>query len=120
MWILVFQQLLIEALLDIIYFPLWWYTKGALHALRWCFDLLKDGNEDLAPGLWLKNIFIPMYGQYDWEGRIISFFMRFFQIIFRTFGLLVWTVFCLGLFIVWLALPIAVAWGLFLSLAVKG
>jgi len=120
MWFLVWQQLLIEVLLDIVYFPLWWYTVGALHAGRWCFDLIKDGNSDLAPGLWLKNIFVPMYGQYDWEGRLISFFMRLVQIIGRSFGLIVWTIFCLALLAVWLVLPVAVVWELFASFAVKG
>ncbi|MFA7653462.1 MAG: hypothetical protein WCX97_00250 [Candidatus Magasanikbacteria bacterium] len=119
MWILVFQQLVVEALLDIIYFPLWWYTGGVARAGRFCLDLFKDGNDDLAPGLWMQNIFTPMYGQYDWQGRIISFFMRLFQVFFRLFGLLVWAVFCFGLFIVWLALPLVVLWGLLNSLAVK-
>jgi hypothetical protein len=112
MWILVWQQLLIEALLDLIYFPLWWYTVGAVRALRWCFDLIKDGNDDLAPAIWISNILTPMYGQYDWQGRLISFFMRSVQIVFRLFALFVWAIFCMGLWLVWLVLPILVVWGI--------
>jgi hypothetical protein len=119
MWVLVFQQLFLEVILDIIYFPLWWYTVGAVRAIRWCWEFIKDGNDDLAPGIWLANLFTPMYGQYDWEGRIISFFMRLVQVIFRALALLVWTVFCLGLFLVWLALPIIMVWGLIHSLSFK-
>jgi len=120
MWFLVWQQLLIEVLLDIVYFPLWWYTVGARHAGHWCFDLIKSGNSDLAPGLWLVNIFVPMYGQYDWRGRVISFFMRLVQIIARSFALVVWTIFCLALFAAWLILPVAVVWGFLSSFTVKG
>ncbi|HSR88895.1 MAG TPA: hypothetical protein VLK22_00655 [Candidatus Udaeobacter sp.] len=107
--ILVLQRLLIETVLDVIYFPIWWYTKGAAHALRWCFNLLKTGNENLAPGLWLANLFVPMFGQFDIQGRIVSFFMRLVQILARTVALAVWLTLCLVLFLVWLALPVLVA-----------
>lgn len=112
MGILILQRLLVESLIDIFYFPLWWYSKGALYALRRCFNLLKSGNENLAPGLWLANIFVPMYGQFDFQGRLISFFMRLAQIIGRLCGLMIWLVFCSILFLIWLALPIFVFWGL--------
>lgn len=105
---LVFQRLLVESVLDIIYFPIWWYTKGALHALRWCFNLLKQGNENLAPGLWFANLFVPMFGQFDIQGRIVSFFMRLVQIFARTVALLVWLGLCFVLFVCWLALPVLV------------
>ncbi len=112
MWILVIQRIAVEAFLDLIYFPLWWYSGGALHAARSCFGLLKDGNQNLAPGLWLTNLFVPMFGQYDWQGRIISFFMRLVQLIARSIALFVWLQICIILWLVWLALPIAVVYGL--------
>ena len=111
MFFLVLQRLLAGALLDILYFPFWWYTIGAKHALLWCFGLLKFGNENLAPGVWLKNIFTPMYGQYDIQGRIISFLMRLAQIIGRLTALLVWLFFCLALFLIWMIIPLIVVWG---------
>lgn len=112
MFILVLQRLLAEALLDIFYFPLWWFSGGIKAAGGWCFGLLKAGNDELAPALWLENIFVPMYGQYDWQGRIISFLMRFVQVIARTIALFFWALICLALFLIWLALPVVVVWGL--------
>ncbi|MSU75754.1 MAG: hypothetical protein EXS55_04555 [Candidatus Magasanikbacteria bacterium] len=112
MYLLIAQRLAFEALLDIIYFPLWWYTGGLKHALLWCVGVLKRGNQSLAPGLWLKNIFVPMYGQYDWQGKIISFFMRLAQVVFRTSALLVWLGFCCVLFMAWMVFPIVVVYGL--------
>jgi hypothetical protein len=106
--VLILQHLLLESILDIFYFPVWWYTKGARFAARYAFYLLKSGNANLAPGLWLANLLVPMYGQFDLQGRIISFFMRLVQIIARTFGLLIWLAFCFILFLIWLGLPILV------------
>lgn len=112
MYILILQRLLLEALFDIFYFPIWWYTGGSLRAARYCYALFMHGNLILAPGLWLKNIFVPMYGQYDWQGRIISFVMRVIQIIARTIGITIWLVGCLGLFALWLVFPVFVVYNL--------
>ena len=119
MSLLVLQRLFLEAVLDIIYFPLWWYTGGALHALRWCFDLLRSGNDTLAPGLWLANIFTPMYGQSDWQGRIISFIMRAIQVLARGLALIVWLAVCVSLFFLWLIFPIVIVWGWWNSFLLK-
>jgi len=108
MTILIFQRIILDILWDIVYFPIWWYTRGAKRALLWCLKLFRNGNQILAPGIWLRNIFVPMYGQYDWQGRIVSFFMRLIQIFFRSIALLFWFVISLGLFFVYLALlPLA-------------
>jgi len=112
MFALILPRLLLDATLDLIYFPLWWYSRGAGHAASYCFGLLKSANAVLAPGLWLKNIFVPMFGQYDWQGRIISFFMRLAQIIGRAIALFVATIFCVLLFLLWPIAPVVVVYGL--------
>jgi hypothetical protein len=116
MFFLVFQRIFIEAIFDAVYFPVWWYTGGAKHALIWCFGVFISGNAALAPGLWLKNIFVPMFGQYDIHGRIISFFMRLFQVIGRGIALVVWLAVCLALFAAWLVLPAVVVFDLVIPL----
>jgi len=109
--IIILQRLLLEAFLDLIYYPVWWYTGGLkFEALR-CFAFLKAGNARLAPGLWLRYILVPMFGQYDIQGRIISFFMRFFNVLARSFALAVWLAVCLWLLSLWLFIPIIIAWG---------
>ena len=116
MWILVFQRILLDFLLDILYFPLWWYTGGAKHALIFCYNLWQDTNQYLAPWLWLKNIFVPMFGQHDWQGRLMSFFIRFFNVIFRAIGLLIWTAVVALLFALWMLFPLFVVYMLSKSL----
>src|SRR3989338_1683872 len=120
MYLVIMQRLLLEAALDVIYFPLWWYTGGVKHAARWCFGLLNNGNRTLAPGLWLQNIFVPMFGQYDWQGKLVSFFMRSIQVVTRSIALLFWTVVCLILFLGWLVLPIVVVYGLITTVSSRG
>jgi len=116
MWILVLQRIFFQFILDLFYFPLWWFTGGVAHAGRFCFVLWQDGNLYLAPGLWLKNLFVPMFGQYDWQGRIMSFFMRLVNVLGRSLALLVWTFFTLMLFLLWLVFPIFVVYMFFHSL----
>jgi hypothetical protein len=115
MRILILQRLFVEAILDVFYFPIWWYSGGLKHAAQWCLNLLKAGNFRLAPLLWLQNIAIPMYGQYDWQGRAVSFFMRLVQVIIRSFLLFLWLTVCLLLFSCWLLLPLLTLAGIYLA-----
>lgn len=112
MILIIFQRLFIEAIVDIFYFPVWWYSSGIKYISQKCFRLLKIGNEELAPGLWLKNLFVPMFGSRDWEGKIISFFMRLVQIIARGFALFIWMWCCIALFLFWLIFPFVVIYGI--------
>ena len=99
---------LVDLIGDILYWPLWWYSKGLVKSAHFFINEIRNWEELLGVKIWLKNIFTPMYGQYDWEGRIISFFIRIFQIIFRTILLLMWTIFMLILFLAWIIGPIYV------------
>lgn len=106
---LIAQRLLVNFLLDLLYFPLWWYSAGLVRTFRACLSLLADGNLLLVPGLWARYLFVPMFGQTDWQGRILSFFVRLVNIIVRSVLLLVWIVFVAALFALWIATPIAIA-----------
>lgn len=116
MYLVIFGRLALEAFFDVLYFPVWWYTGGLKHAGFWCYKLLKKGNGRLAPGLWLQNILVPMFGQFDWQGRIISFFMRLAQVIGRSIALFFWLLLCLVLFAAWCFIPVIIFYGLRLSL----
>ncbi len=120
MYLVIIQRLILEAALDALYFPLWWYTGGVKHAAQWCLELLKKGNRALAPGLWLQNIFVPMFGQYDWQGKLVSFFMRSVQVAGRSIALVFWLVVCLALFLVWLTIPAVVVYGFITIVSSRG
>lgn len=100
----------LDILGDFLYFPVWWYSLGFGKMVKKAALSLRERERDLGLGIWVKNLFTPMYSQYDWAGRIISFFMRLAQIIGRTVVLLIWLTFLLLFLAVWLALPIAVVY----------
>jgi hypothetical protein len=119
MWILIAQRIVLDFLLHVIYFPFWWYTGGIKHAGLYCVNLLRSGSDYLAPGLWLQNIFVPMFGQSDWQGRIVSVLIRIVNIIGRGFGLLIWTVVVFALFILWIIWPIFVIYTLIMLIGLR-
>jgi hypothetical protein len=98
-------KILTELVGDIFYFPLWWYSRGLFNLAIELFNFLKNKEKSLALLVWIKNIFRPMYGQYDLAGTLISFFVRLVQIIFRSIFMLFWLICCLAVAIGWLALP---------------
>ncbi len=103
---------------DLVIFPLWWYTGGFLNLLGSLKEFLADSERSLAFFVWVKNIFVPMYGQSDWQGKIISFFIRIIQIIFRGFALLVMAMFALIIAIIWLALPALIVYQILFQLEI--
>lgn len=102
-----------ELIWEIIFFPVWWYSLGALQTGKTLLDFLKNKERSLALFIWVKNIFTPMYGQDDLAGSLISFFVRVFQIIFRGALMIFWLAVALFLFIAWLALPILIVYEIF-------
>jgi len=116
MWLLVAQRITIEFFLDFLFFPIWWYTYGMKKAFFYCLNLFLNAFDRLAPLLWLKNIFVPMFGQRDWQGRIVSFFMRFINVILRGVTLFFVFLIIVLLFFVWAAFPFFVSFMLVSSL----
>ena len=99
-------RIIARILKDFFYFPLWWYGPGLLGFIRSLGLFLRDRESARGLGIWLKNILVPMYGQSDFSGRIISFVMRLVQVVFRGSVLAVWLVIALLSLVVWLALPL--------------
>jgi hypothetical protein len=97
---------------DILYFPLWWYSRGLLNTVLKMVEFLKQRQKALGLLVWIKNIHRPMYGQYDWQGMIISVFMRIVQIIIRSAIMLFWCVFALLAVFAWIILPLLVIYEL--------
>lgn len=100
------SKVLLEVAKDLIYFPLWWYTRGVFKLLLNIKNFLVDMWQTLAVAVWLRNLFVPMYGQRDFAGFMISFFVRLLQIILRTIFFLVLIIVCLAVVVAWLLLPL--------------
>lgn len=93
---------------EILYFPIWWYGPGLVRTIKKLGHFWLDQERMIGFSVWLKNIFVPMYGQSDFGGRIISFVMRLIQIVVRGLLLLVWLAVVLLVFVFWTVLPLAI------------
>lgn len=110
------SQIILKILGEILYFPIWWYSVGLIEFILKGWRFLLEREKSLGFRIWLKNIFVPMYGQYDWAGRIISFFIRLVQVIARGIFLLFWLAMFIVLISLWLAGPILLFIALFFQL----
>jgi len=100
--------IILESLGKILYFPIWWYSSGLLRRAKSLFYFLRDRERDLGFMIWAKNMFVPMYGQSDFAGRMISFFVRLIQVIFRGIVLLFYSILSLVMFLLWLFFPLLI------------
>lgn len=115
------RYVLIDLIGDILYWPLWWYSRGLINTAFFCFNEIAQQEERLGVRIWIRNLFTPMFGQYDIEGRIISFIMRLIQILFRSLLLLIWSIVIWLLLLAWIFLPVVFgyfAWTNFIAIAI--
>jgi hypothetical protein len=112
----IFITVLTDQIRTILYFPFWWYSKGFLKVLKGSGSFIIDFEQTLGLGIWVKNLFVPMFGQTDFAGRMISVFLRLFQIIWKCLVLVVIIILTLIFVIVWLALPIFIIYEIVINL----
>lgn len=106
-------KILLSLLFEILYFPIWWYSVGLLRHIKNIWNFLRNQERELGFHVWAKNILVPMYGQTDWAGRLISFLVRLVQVLGRGLILIIWLFFSLLALILWLALPLLLIAALF-------
>lgn len=92
----------------IIGFPLWWYGQGFARWTKGLWRLFSSYRATLGVSVWVKNLFVPMYGRRDIGGRIVSFFMRSAMIVIRSFVLVFVGLFFLLFLFVYLLAPLVV------------
>ncbi len=86
----VIRSALIQIAREFLFLPFWWYGAGLLKMLQWYRQSIKSVSAMFGLSVWVKNLFVPMYGDTAFVGRLISFGVRFFMIIVRGFGVLLW------------------------------
>ncbi len=105
-------KILAQFVWEVLYFPIWWYTRGFLKSLIWAKNFLSARLRGLALLVWVKNLFTPMFGQNDWVGKLISFFMRLVQIFARTIAFIFCIAYALAGVALWLVAPLYVVYQL--------
>ncbi len=86
--VLVIRTLTVDGLREVLMLPIWWYTGGMIRTLRWMLDSMKTAPGFFGLQVWVKNIFVPMYGDTSFVGRLVSFGVRSFMIFIRGIGTL--------------------------------
>lgn len=106
---MVLRLVLTELIGGIVALPAWWYTRGLAIMTAWFRRFVRDASERFSLGVWVKNLFVPMYGDTEWSGRLISFGVRFAMIFVRGGAVAVWSsgaFICLAAYVV--VLPAAI------------
>lgn len=107
---------IVDIVIQIIYFPVWWYTEGTLKIVRSLVTQVKALGRSLGLGILFKFLLKPMYGQADIAGRIISFFVRIFHFLFLLTWAILYTLVLVGLLVLWLLFPLLIAYSLLYNL----
>lgn len=108
-------RLALETAKDFLYFPLWWYSAGWWHWLGKVGNFITEWAVVLGVEVWIKNWFVPMYGQRDFASRLISFFIRSIQIIVRSIALSFFVVLGIIAALIWPLLPAAIIFAITLQ-----
>jgi len=103
-----FGKVIFAIIWDFVYLPIWWYSRGFLDLANRLWRFIKKREASLGFSVWLRNIFVPMYGQSDFAGRLISFVIRFVQVIFRGGFLLFLILLTVVVLIFYLLLPLLI------------
>lgn len=97
---------------SVLYFPIWWYTRGLLRIL----NLIKREILGVARMLHIPTLFKyllkPMYGYTDIISRIISFYVRIVQFVVLLAFTIVVVAGLLVLLAVWMLAPVITLYGL--------
>lgn len=109
------KLIFVDIIWEIIYFPIWWYSKGFCDLIIYFVDKAKRQSYALGISIGFKFLFRPMYAQNDFSGRAISFFMRFFVLIFKMIFFVLFLVLLFFWVFVYLALPIFAIWQIYLN-----
>ncbi len=86
--------------------PLWWFTAGILLVARNALQHIARAAGNAQISVWIKNLLVPMYGQHDAWGRIISFIIRLANVIGRTLWAGFWSVGVVIIHLVVVMLPL--------------
>lgn len=95
---------------DLIAWPVWWYTRGLARVASTLVMVIRAEARRLNLRVWLVNLWSPMYGQSDWQGRAISVVMRLIVLVFRLLVLTIWSLGLLLLLASWVLLPPVILW----------
>ena len=85
--------------------PIWWYGHGLTSFIKRLSEAVTLLAQGLSLRVWMKNLFVPMYGDTSMAGRAISFGVRLMMVVVRGLGVVVYTLLVFCLFVIYLCVP---------------
>jgi hypothetical protein len=104
---------------SVLWFPIWWYTTGLKKVVLVAWRTLVFRVQSYGLKVWIRNFFVPMYGQHDITGRLISVAMRLVVLIGRIVELTVEALVYLAGITAWIVAP-PVLLGLAITSGIRG
>ena len=115
---LVARFIIQDGLKELALLPVWWYTNGLKQVFLSTLGSMHSASVFFGLNVWVKNIFVPMYGETTFSGKAISFGVRLVVIVFRGIAVLVFSVFAwMGLALYVLILPVIIFFAIVTFLA---
>lgn len=99
-------QLLAEELISVPAWLIWWYGEGFVGVAKYLVRTISFRASSYALAIWMRDLFVPMYGQVDWTGRLVSLLMRIVVISYRSIALFVEAIMNVMLALLWLTIPV--------------
>lgn len=97
-------DLVFEFVFDLVRFPWWWYSGGLKTVVAKCWRSFSATRARVSLGIFVRYLFKPMYQDYTWQGRLISFFMRLVLLLFKLLRLALSAIWYFILVVIWLLL----------------
>ena len=104
-----------ETVFSVLYFPVWWYTKGTTKFFNYIINDISNFAKGLNISTLFKYLLRPMYGYNDFWSRVISFLVRIVQFIVLLFITIIWSIILFVLFLLWLVVPVFILYNFLLS-----
>ena len=95
----------IEIIGNILYFPIWWYTRGVLRMGKFCLNALLYIERLFGLTIKLKNIYRPMFQDYTFMGFVLGIVIRIVVLLFTGSLFVISLVVMTASFIAYLILP---------------
>ncbi len=106
------KDLFLDTIGEVLFFPVWWYSRGLKKTALFCWQRANDGWRVLALSIFIKNFFKPMYGQKGWDAYVLSIVIHFIQLSYRLFLMTLWALFWILVLFIWITLPVFVIYEL--------
>jgi len=75
--------------LNLLTFPLWWYTRGLRTVWAWAKQRARYDLRATGLLLFSRHMSEPLFGDYTRSGRLVGFFLRLAILIYKLFILCV-------------------------------